>query len=157
MKRFGHWIDRQIHERPFFSALIVLIMVIVPRYARLESAVNTANEAAESASAAADSAADTAKELVRLASIQNASEKATQLANCQTRNGATKNNRDRFDTFFTALETLFTSNPNQTPEQRAQATKFVEDLRAGVPLDPKSEDVDCNGDGQLDKQDYATK
>lgn len=155
MKKLGRWLDRQTKERPFFSALIVLLIVIVPGYARLEGAVNTANHAANSANAAALSAADTAKQLSALVEQEAAQTKATALVNCQTRNTASKNGRDRFGKFFDALEAIFLASPDQTPEQRAQAQQFIENLRAGVPLDPEAEDVDCNGDGVLSERDYG--
>lgn len=154
MRRFLHWFDYQTKQRPFFSALIVLILVVVPGYARLETAVNKANSAAESSNIAAESSARTAKDLSKFVKEQQIRDAASVLANCQTRNTATKNGRDRFDTFFTAIDTIFTSYPNQTEEQKQRAHQFVATLRNAVPLDPTTEDVDCNDDGKLGPEDY---
>lgn len=155
MRRLGRWFNYQTKERPFFSALVVLLIVIVPGYARLESAVSTANDAAESANEAAISASATATQLSNLIAREQARDAATQLANCQTRNQASKNGRDRFDVFFTAIETIFTSSPDATQEQKDRTKQFIDSLRAAVPLDPTKEDVDCNADGTLTPADYG--
>lgn len=155
MKNTTTWLNRQTKDRPFFSALVVLIIVIVPGYWRLENTLNTANHAAQSASAAATSASETAAQLKIITENEQSRNKAISLSNCQTRNTASKNGRDRFDTFFTAIEVIFSSVPNQTPEQQQGAKDFVAKLRTAVPLDPKLEDVDCNGDSVLGPEDYG--
>jgi hypothetical protein len=141
MKRIGRWFDCQITERPFFSALIVLVVVMVPGYARLEST-------AKSASSAAVTSAQTAQELVKTT-------KAQQQTNCQTRNSAQKNGRDRFSSFFKGIEVVLVNTPGASEERKQQTREFVSKLRNAVPLDASLEDVDCNNDGALTSEDYA--
>lgn len=140
-RRISRWVDRQTKERPFFSALFVLLIVIVPGYSRLESSVNTAERAANSAAA-------TAEQLAGLT-------KSTQKANCQTRNTAQARGRERFDKFFTGIELVFTSTPGQSEERKQATREFIARLRSAVPLDPSIEDVDCDSNGKLDSEDYA--
>lgn len=142
IKRFGLWIDRQTKERPFFSALVVLILVVAPGAAKLENAIDTARDAAASAAS-----------IVR---SENARDQLLALANCQTRNTASQKNRERFDNFFKAIELVFTNSPNMTPERKEEVKKFVNDLRKAVPLDPHLEDVDCNDNGRLGLEDYVS-
>lgn len=139
--RRTNWLKYQTQKRPFLSALIVILMVVVPGYLRLENAVNTAN--------------DTAKQVAAVTKAQVDQTKLTAIANCQTRNTAQKNGRSRFDQLFNAIEVIFTSNPASTPEQQQAAHSFVDSLRKAVPLDPSVEDVDCNQDGQLSLPDYG--
>lgn len=148
MKDIANWINLQIKNRPFFSALVILILVIVPGYARVESISTKASDAAVSS-------ADTSKQLADVVAAQTEQNKATALANCQTRNTASKNGRARFDQLFNGIEAIFTSTPGQTDQQKQQAMDFVEKLRTQVPLDPSKEDVDCNGDKVLGSQDYG--
>lgn len=141
MKKIGQWFKKTTKDRPFLSALIIILIVVVPGYFRLENAVDTAN--------------DTASKFVIITDAEQAQQKANAFENCLTRNTATSRGRDRFAIFFSALETIFTSNPQQTPEQRERVAQFIKDLRHAVPLDPELEDVDCNQNGRLDPDDYA--
>lgn len=141
MKRFFRQLQQQTRKRPFFSALVIIMIMVVPGYLRLENAVNTAN--------------DTTKQVAVVTASQAEQVKQTSLVNCQTRNTAQKNGRDRFSQLFNAIEVIFTSNPATTPEQQQAAHAFVESLRKAVPLDPSVEDVDCNKDGQLSLSDYG--
>lgn len=162
MRRTVRWFDRQIKDRPFFSALVVLIFVVVPGYARLETAVSTANDSAETANEAAESAEKTsestakiAEQLVRITELETERDKRVTLANCQTRNTSSARGRERFETFFTVFETVVNNDPDQTEENRQRAADFFSDLRSQVTLDPSTEDVDCDGDGILTSEDYA--
>lgn len=135
------WVKKQTKIRPFLSALVVLMIIVVPGYLRLENAVNTAN--------------DTAKRIVVVTKAQTDQAKQTTLFNCQTRNTAQKNGRERFEQLFNAIDVIFTSNPTSSAEQQQAAHAFVESLRKAVPLDASVEDVDCNVDGQLSLADYG--
>jgi hypothetical protein len=123
------------------------MLVVIPGYVRQEAALDKANEAAVSAN---DTAADLAKankeELERRSIVT--------LENCQTRNIASKNGRDRFDAFFDGLEIIFTTNPEQSPEEQERNREFINNLRTAVTLEPSTEDVDCSGDGKLGPEDY---
>jgi Na+-transporting methylmalonyl-CoA/oxaloacetate decarboxylase gamma subunit len=140
-KRPIRWVEYQTKNRPFLSALVVLMIVIVPGFVRLENASNKTNQ--------------TAAQVEVVSQAQVAQVKAISLANCQTRNTAQKNGRQRFDQLFNAIEVILTSSPTATPEQQQAAHSFVESLRKAVPLDATVEDVDCNGDGQLTIADYG--
>lgn len=135
------WLQRQTKHRPFLCALVILMIIIIPGYFRLENAVNTANDAT--------------KRVAVITKAQAEQTKAIATASCQTRNTAQKNGRQRFDQLFNAIEVIFTSSPTSTPEQQQAAHAFVDSLRKAVPLDPAVEDVDCNGDGQLNISDYG--
>lgn len=144
----GNWLREQTKVRPFFSALIVLLLVVVPGYFRLETAVDTANDAAKSAE-------ETSNELAAATDAQQKENEAVLMEACQIRNTASANTRARFDALFDGLEAVLLSFPDQTPERAARAKAFVDTLRSSVSLDPALEDVDCNQDGKLDKSDYA--
>lgn len=141
IKRFKRWLGRTIQNRPFFSVLVVLLIVITPGYLRLEKAVDTANK--------------TADKVAVVSAAEERQNEANLLDNCQTRNTAASRSRNRFTLFFSAIEAVFTSAPEQTPEQRQRAVEFVARLRVAVPLDPSIEDVDCDGNGVLGPEDYA--
>lgn len=148
MKKFGRWIKFNIRSRPFFSAMVLLIIVVTPGFVMLQNAVDKSDKAAHEAQVVA----------TNLAAVLEREDQQQELAlftNCQIRNTATKNGRDRFDTFFTAIEIIFTNDPEQTPEENQQAVDFVDNLREAVPLDPLLEDVDCNLNGVLDPEDYG--
>jgi hypothetical protein len=141
VRRFGRWVDKQTRVRPFLCALVVLGLLVVPGYFRLENAVNNSNE--------------TSHAVALLVVREKVRDEAASLANCQTRNTANKNGRNRFDVLFNAIEIVFSSG-TQTPEQKKRVTDFVQSLRAHVPLDASAEDVDCNHNGFLDPIDYST-
>lgn len=135
------WVQKQTKVRPFLSALVIIIIIVAPGFAQLESAVTKAN--------------DTAHEVETISQNQRDQAKATTLGNCQTRNNAQKNGRERFNQLFNAIDVILTSNPNTTPEQQQATHAFVESLRRAVPLDAGVEDVDCNADGSLTIADYG--
>lgn len=140
IRKLCRWLDKQTRVRPFMCALIVLSLVVVPGYFRLENAVKSAN--------------DSTRAVAQLVIRENARDSAAALANCQTRNTANKNGRNRFDVLFSALEVIFT-NGDQSPERQKRVKDFVNSLRAHVPLDAAAEDVDCNKNGFLDPIDYS--
>lgn len=141
LRRVGRWFQRQPRVRPFISVLFMLMLVVVPGYFRLENAVHKANESAH--------------QVKILVQRENARDRSLAISNCQTRNTASKNGRDRFDTFFTGIEVVFSASV-QTPERQQQVKAFVQSLRSHVPLDAKAEDVDCNRNGMLDPNDYGS-
>jgi hypothetical protein len=144
----SNWVNKQVKERPFFSALVVLLIVMVPGYWRLENAVDTANDAAESAE-------QTAEDLETATLAQQKENEEIVLDACLTRNTASQNGRDRFTQLFNGIEAILLAQPDQTEAEKERIEKFVDSLRNTVPLDPTTEDVDCNADGKLDQADYA--
>jgi len=144
----SNWLREQTQTRPFTSALVVLLLVFVPGYLRLEVAIDTANDAA-------DSAEQTSEDLAVAIETQQKENEAILLEACQIRNTASAKTRARFDALFDGLEAVLLSLPDQTPERAGRAKAFVDTLRASVSLDPALEDVDCNQDKQLTKHDYA--
>jgi hypothetical protein len=143
-----NWVNKQVKERPFFSALIVLLIVMVPGYWRLEMAVDTANDAAEQAE-------QNSEDLAAAISAQAEENKSLAIETCKTRNTASQNSRARFEQLFSGLEAIFIASPNQTDERKIRAQAFLASLRNSVPLDAESEDVDCDGDGKLTESDYS--
>lgn len=141
MKSFVRWLNLQTKIRPFFSALVLLLLVVIPGYARVENATDKANKSAN--------------QVKTIFENERQQGLAGVFANCQTRNTATKHDRARFEAFFTGIETIFTNTPNQTEEQQVKVKEFVNNLRNAVPLDARAEDVDCNKDGFLDDKDYG--
>jgi hypothetical protein len=141
MKKAWRWVKCQPTDRPFMSVLVILLIVMVPGYARLEATVNQSNENADNFETVVKTEAQRLQE-------QN-------IINCQIRNTANANTRTRFNALFGAIEVAFIGNPNTTEQEKQQAKKFVDDLRAAVPLDPTTEDVDCNDDNILTNQDYS--
>lgn len=141
LRRAGRWFQRQPRKRPFGSVLVILLVIVVPGYFRLENAVDSANKSSAQVKAVVQ------RERTR--------DEASILANCQTRNTANKNGRNRFDVLFNSLEVIF-SNGQTDPERQKRVKEFVDSLRAHVPLDAAAEDVDCNHNGFLEPQDYGT-
>lgn len=143
------WVKRQIDERPFFSALLILLLVTVPGFVVVENAITTANKAAESAE-------KTAEDLKEVVKDQTKENEKLLLETCKTRNNAQANGRARFVAFFDGLEAVLLAFPDQTEEDKQKTSAFVDSLKNTVPLDPSTEDVDCNQDGKLTELDYAT-
>lgn len=135
------WIQKQTKLRPFLSALVVLLLIIVPGYFRIENAVSHTNT--------------NTQQLGDVTRAQTQQVKQTSLINCQTRNTAQRNSRDRFNQLFNAIDVILTSSPSASPQQQQATHAFVDQLRKAIPLDPTVEDIDCNGDGQLTIADYG--
>lgn len=134
-KRLRNWAKR----RPFTTAVIVILMIVIPGFVRIEQT--------------ADEAHETANELALTEARETAEEEGEALLSCQTRNTFQQNTRFKFNAFIDAVEVAFISQAD-TP-QRADAIRvFTEQLRESVDTDPEQEDRDCNGDKVYDHMDY---
>lgn len=145
-KRIRLWLDEQIDDRPFVTALIVLILVVTPGFIRVEQNANTANEAADVAQATAESfAAAAAKEDLK--------QQDEIIQSCQTRNTFQRNTRDKFDRFLNTLELLLSTSASD-PERAKRVGDFIQQLRESVETTPEDEDRDCNNNGEVGPSDY---
>lgn len=126
------WVERQIKEKPFFSVLIVILIIVVPGYFRIENA------------------ADEAKETAHALAVATEEDK---LETCQTRNTFQKNTREKFTKYNNTIELALTQDPSD-PERVARTKVFMDSLRSAVETTPQDEDQDCNEDGYFDELDY---
>jgi hypothetical protein len=146
LKRMGRWIRRQTKDRPFATALVVMLLVVSPGFLRLENIAHTANEAAASAKIlATERAQESEREAEAL--------KEETLVGCQTRNTFQQNVRVKFGRFIDAIELAFVSSARD-PEQASRTREFINQLRDAVETRPDGEDRDCNDDSKYDEADY---
>lgn len=146
LRQFLRWLDHQMDTRPFFTAVVVMLLVVTPGFIRIEQNANTAQSAADSAHA-------TALSVAAAEARDDARAKAEVIESCQTRNTFQQNTRDKFDRYNNAIETLLLANVTD-PERIARTQAFVEQLRLSVQTAPEDEDADCNGDGEFSEADY---
>jgi hypothetical protein len=146
LKRIGRWIRRQTKNRPFATALVVMIIVVSPGFLRLENIADTANEAASSAKTLATERVEEAKRDAEKL-------KEETLIGCQTRNTFQQNVRVKFARFIDAIELAFVSSARD-PEQAGRTRAFINQLRDAVETRPEGEDRDCNDDSKIDDADY---
>lgn len=146
LKRIGRWLRRQTRDRPFATALVVMIIIVSPGFLRLENIADTANEAAASAKILAT---ERAEELAREAEAL----KEETLIGCQTRNTFQQNVRVKFGRFIDAIELAFVASARD-PEQAGRTRDFINQLRDAVETRPEGEDRDCNDDSKFDDADY---
>lgn len=99
----------------------------------------------------ADEAHDTATKFKAAEAREEIEETQEDLENCQTRNTAVNNGRERFAQFSRNITVLF-GQGSLTPEEQKQVQTI---LFKDINLDPAVEDIDCNKDGELTPQDYA--
>lgn len=146
IKRIGRWIRRQTKNRPFVTALIVMLLVVTPGFLRLENIANTANQAAASAKTlATDRAEQAEKDAIAL--------EEESLIGCQTRNTFQQSVRTKFARFIDAIELAFVASAND-PVQASKTREFINKLRDSVESHPEGEDRDCNNDSKFDDADY---
>lgn len=139
MRKLFRTLRREATNRPFTSAVVVILIIVTPGFIRLENIIDEAHETSRQVSVSE------AREL--------AEELDEDLLSCQTRNTFQKNTREKFDAFINAVEVAFVSQ-SDTP-QRADAIRlFTSQLRDSVHSDPEVEDRDCNEDGKFDTVDY---
>jgi hypothetical protein len=130
--KFKRWLEKQPRDRPFLSVLFVMLLIVVPGYFRVESAVDEANRTA-------DQLADKIE--------------TDRILSCQTRNTFQRNSRNKFTKYNDAIELAIIRDPSD-PERVAAAKVFMENLRAAVETTAEQEDLDCNGDEVFDAADY---
>lgn len=124
---------RPIHflaTRPFLASLVVLLIVIVPGYWRLDVLTTENHETANDV-----------KRLVRRIEAQAVIDERKQ---CQLRNSGQRSTRQTFTTLFDRIVEMG-SDP-----------KAVDELREALPK-PAKIDVDCDEDGQIDNEDYERR
>lgn len=139
MRRFFQRVRGWFSDRPFTSAVIVLLIIVTPGFVRLEQVTNKANDASNRVSLSEERAL--------------ANEIEEDLTSCQTRNTFQKNTREKFAAFINVVEVAFVSQADNP--QRADAIRlFTAQLRDSVYTAPEDEDRDCNGDEKFDDADY---
>lgn len=135
-----NWFKKQAKDRPLATALVILLAIAIPSFARVQSI--------------ADEAHDTAKTVEATEKRESAEEAQEALLSCQTRNTFQQNTRDKFVSFNNAIELAFTGSASQSPERAEATRRFIEQLRESVESNPEEEDRDCNSDGVFDETDY---
>lgn len=98
----------------------------------------------------AQEAHDTAEDFAAAEAREELEEAQESLENCQIRNTAVNNGRERFLKFRDNIAGLFGQS-----DDPARAEMIQKALFAGINLDPAVEDIDCSKDGKLDSKDYA--
>lgn len=122
-------------HRPFLSALIVFAIVAVPSIWKVANI--------------ADEAHDTAVRVEQLVEAEAAEDVVEERQRCELRNDAIRTAREGFESLLDALDTILPDDPD--------AQQFIADLRRELPLDPgETNEADCDGDGDLDAQDYPS-
>lgn len=101
----------------------------------------------------AENASDTANDLEQVIEDEIEDRAKQELANCRIRNTAIKNGRDRFIKFNNNLSALFQGGNVRDP---AAAEEFRKKMFEGINFEPQAEDLDCNNDGELNEDDYAS-
>lgn len=146
MRKFVNKLRRESVRRPFTSAVIVVLVIVIPGFIRLEQITDAANSAATEAHAVAE-------QVARSEARELAEEDEEDLLSCQTRNTFQKNTREKFYSFINAVEVAFVSQSDNP--QRADAIRiFTRQLRDSISTSPEDEDRDCTDDGLFDDRDY---
>lgn len=138
MRAAYHWAD----DHPFLVAVLLVSVVAVPGYLRVEWLASRAAQTAEES-------ARTSAEVSRLVKIQAridqriAEELARQIVtDCQVRNSAQRRERQ---TTNLILDRLLAGGGNKT---------MVDRVRAQIPDIEGYETTDCDGDGEITDADF---
>lgn len=144
--KFLRWLDNQMDNRPFVTAVIVMILVVTPGFMRIQQIADDSKDAATQAKVTADAFQAREKRDTEKQIEEN-------IASCQTRNTFQRNTRNKFDRFNDAIELAITSGVTD-PARLENINRFMTQLRDSVETTPEEEDRDCNGDEVFDEIDY---